>query len=273
MSKLLPMLVGWLLSCLAFGGTPTRPSFESASRWSVEEERLAYRMKWGIIHVADARTETQFIESGGRRFLAIRIRVKTTPFVAHIFPLNDYVESLVDPETFLPVQYEQKLKEGRDFRHEIVRFDHAKRKAYWKNVTKGREGEFEIQPDTRDVVSFMWYIRTRGVRTLYAEEALKFTVVVDNQVYDLSIRGQRYEDIRLPLVGRFKALRLEPVAKFGQIFVRKGRIWLWISDDARCVCAKMAVRLKVCSLKGYLVSVTGGEQDIWSSPGPGRGRR
>lgn len=228
-------------------------------------EKLSYKVSWGVVHVGDAATQTEWVESGGRRLLSIRMYARTTSLVARLYPVNDYAESLVDPVTFLPVRYEQKLSEGGKDRHEVVRFDHAARKAYWESKTKGKK-EFEIAPDTRDIVSFMYYMRTKGAAALAKEKKQTFSVVVDDTIYDLTVKDPHREAVRLPRFGRVKSVRFEPEAKFGQIFIRRGRMWMWVSEDPRCLTTRMSARLAVASLRAILVSVEGPGDDFWVRP-------
>lgn len=235
------------------------------SVWTPAEETLLYRVYWGIFRVGNARTETEWVEHDGKRLLAIRMLVKSNAFVARLYPVDNYVESLVDPDTFLPVRYVQRLWEGRARRHEITEFDRVAGKARWRSLTKGREKEYDIEPDTRDIVSFMFYMRTRGTAALHSEKNLHFSVLVDDKVYDLTVTKTRYEKVRVRGFGTVRVLRLEPLARFGQVFVRRGRMWLWISDDERCLCTTMAAKVPLARVKAHLVGVRGGAPgDFWT---------
>ncbi len=91
----------------------------------------------------------------GRRLLAIRARIQTVSVLDKIFPVDDFLESVVDPQTFLPLRFTRRLSEGPLPLHEVTTFDHAALQAHWKHLLrKGFEQDFAIEADTRDADQF-----------------------------------------------------------------------------------------------------------------------
>ena len=80
--------------------------------WFPVGEKLVYRLYWGIIPVGTCEMCTQWIEVEGKTLLSIKATAKTTYVVSKIYPVDDYIETRVNPATFLPVEYVQKLREG-----------------------------------------------------------------------------------------------------------------------------------------------------------------
>jgi len=231
--------------------------------WFPVGEQLSYRMYWGVIPVGSCDMATKWVEQGGRNLLSITAVAKTTYVVSKIYPVDDFIESIVDPETFLPVRYTQIMHEGRRVRNDIVNFSHSNNVAYWQsakqNVTNAVK-EIEIGPDTRDVLSLAYFMRSKGLDVGQTE---KFRVLVDDKIYDLSITGLKYEEMKVEDFGTVKCLVVEPKAKFGEIFVRKGRVILWFSEDGRHICTRMEGKLTFANLKAILGGVSGPGDDAW----------
>ncbi|MBM4149455.1 MAG: DUF3108 domain-containing protein [Lentisphaerae bacterium] len=233
-----------------------------AQLWFPIGERIEYRLYWGVIPVGEAELWTEWAEQDGRRLVALRGRAKSNRFLSRIFPVDDYVESLVDPVTFLPVRYTQKLSEGRHFRHDVFVFDHGNCKAAWTSKITGEQQEVQIDMDTRDVLSFAYFMRKQGFSAGRTE---RYRVVVDEKVYDLELYGAADQKVEVGDFGEVTALKVEPRASFGGIFLRGGRVMLWFSNDDRHICVRMAGVIPVATAKATLVDVSGPGSEKWKS--------
>lgn len=223
-------------------------------------ERLTYGLYWGVIPVGEAVMESTWIEENGRRLLCLVSTAKSGRVLSGIYPLDDYVKSVVDPVTFLPVRYEQRLHEGRHVRHDIVTFDREKLVAHWRSELNGRTNDIPILKDTRDVVCLSYYMR---MQTYTGQEKLSFQVLVDDKLYALNVSFEGKEKLKVDGHGSVPCFKLEPVAKFGAIFVRKGKVNLWFSEDNRHICTRMSGKVPVASVKAILTAVTGDADAPW----------
>ena len=131
-----------------------------ASLWFPVGEEITYTIYWGRIPVGRSVASSAWVEGDdGERLLAIRFRTKTNKVLSTIYPVDDFIETQVDPKTFLPVQFTKKLSEGRYHCHEITRFDHDAGTAHYYDELDKRSKEYEIDPETRDLISFMYAMR------------------------------------------------------------------------------------------------------------------
>ena len=256
------LLIQTLLLMIAW----SPPAQAAAKRfWFPVGEKLLYRLYWGIIPVGWAELSTEWVREGAGQLIALRVAARTSSIVDMIYPVDDFIESVVDPETFLPLRYVQRLREGRHVRDDQIIFNHKGRKAHWKSGIDGRTGEIEIAPDSRDVLCLIYYMRSKGFACGQKE---KFRVLVDNKLYDLEVTGLKQEEVSVQDFGKVQCLKVEPKAKFGEIFVRKGHIRIWFSEDDRHICTIMTGKIPVVSVKAILVGVEGPGDDFWS-----KGRR
>ncbi|MFC1498593.1 DUF3108 domain-containing protein [Verrucomicrobiota bacterium] len=228
--------------------------------WFPVGEKLIYKLYWGVIPVGQAEFSSEWIEENGKQFISLKGRARTGKVVSKIYPVDDFIESVVDAESFLPIRYIQKLKEGRHVRHDKITIDHKSGMACWESKLSQTNRVMKIDGDSRDILSFVYYARSKGYESGQHE---KFRVLVDDKIYDLEVTGLSHETRKVKGYGKIKCLKVVPEAKFGEIFVRKGRVQMWFSDDKRRVCVRITAKLKVASLKAILVGVEGPGKDIW----------
>lgn len=223
-------------------------------------EVLIYDLYWGIIPVGTAEISSEMVETNGAKFLVLKAKAKTNYVVAKLYPVDDYVESTVDPATFLPVRYTQRLREGRHKRDDEIVFDHKKKTAHWEKAGGTNKMDIAINEDTRDVLSLYYFARSKPYKK---GEKEKFAVVVDNKLYDLDLDGIGEENMSVGDYGKMKCMQVEPKAKFGAIFVRKGKVNLWFSSDKRQVCVRMVGKVPVANVRAVLAEVSGPGDDLW----------
>lgn len=220
--------------------------------WFPVGEKLTYRIYWGMFQVGITTATTGWIEEGGRTLLAIRFRTRTNRLIEKLYPVDDFLEAIIDPVTFLPVRFTKQLKEGRYRADETTEFDHARGVARWRSNMTDKKKTFDIEPDTRDVISFMYFMRSRPLKV---GDTVHARVMADEKLYDLYVNVRRRENLKLPEMGRRQSVKLEPEAAFNGLFVRKGKLWMWVSDDKDRFCTKLSAKVPVASVSLWLSKV------------------
>lgn len=220
--------------------------------WFSVGEKITYRIYWGIIPVGESVASTEWVEADGRQMLAIRFRTKTNKVLSSIYPVDDLIESIVDPTTFLPIQFTKRLSEGRYRCDEVTRFDHKAGKATMTRKGRERIKEYEIEPDTRDIASFMYYMRAKE---LEPGETREYRVMADEEIYDVFVNTLKIEKVKTVNGDRIESLKMEPEASFDGLFVRSGKMWMWVSRDDQRIMTKMVAKVPVASIKLILDKV------------------
>lgn len=223
-------------------------------------EELIYKVYWGFIPVAKTRIATRWVERDGRLLLNIRYRTRSNKVIATLYPVDDRLEALIDPDGFLPVEFVKNMREGRHHYHEVTTFDFQNNLARWEDKKGKKVEEFPIDADTRDIVSFMYYMRAARLKPGQTRE---FRVMADERIYDLTLKAGKSEKVKVNRFGRVSCLKVEPEAQFDGLFVRKGKVTLWISDDERYLCTRLVGSVPVASIKVCLVEVHGPGDDAW----------
>lgn len=212
-------------------------------------QQLRFRIYWGIIPVAETRVSVERVDYEGCEAAAIRVKTRSNAVVEKIYPVDDLIESIVDPRSLLPWRFTKKLSEGRYRCHEVTEFDRGRGRARWRSLLSGRTKEYPIEHDTRDLVSFMFSLRAAR---FVPGRRYHYQVMADEKIYDLWVKVLRREEVRLLDGTRIECLRLEPEAAFQGLFVRKGKMWIWVTAKPPLVVARVVARVPVASVKMIL---------------------
>lgn len=255
-------LAAALLILSAFG---TAEADERPELWFPVGERLTYKVYWGIFPVAETRVTNEWIEEEEgeekRILLAIKVTTKSYALLDTIYPVNDFIESVVDPVTFTPLRFSRRLSEGRYRLNEVTTFNHKKLTAHWKHLIKNDAKDFAIESDTRDLLSFMYFMRSQKFEP---NRTYQYRLMADEKLYDLYVNTKNYVQLNISKFGFVRSLYIQPEAKFQGFFVRVGRLQTWISDDKRCLCVKAIAKAPVIgTIKLLLDKVEGPGDDFW----------
>lgn len=224
-------------------------------------EELTYNITWNGLPIAWARAVTQMDTFEGREVLAMRITVNTFSFFDPICKVEDFYEGLIDPETFLPIRFEQNLKQRNYRRHDVTTFDYQTLQAHYLHVVKGKTKDYKIEPNARDILSYMYFMRS----VLLAENSeTHYRVMSDEKIYDLFVKAFKTEPVDLPHYDReIPCLTIKPEAMFDGLFVRKGKATVWISRDPRHLLTYAKVSTPFGRVSLTLHEVNGPGNDFW----------
>ena len=249
-------------SIFAENEPPGRPWEESPPElWFPVGEAIDYEVFWGLFTVGEATATAEWLNREGRRLLSLKLRAKTNGLVEKLYPVEEYLETVLDPATFLPLSFEKVSSEGKRKYHEMTTFDHAAKKGVWRSLLKDKRQEFDIEADTRDLMGLMYWIRKEPIR---AGETRQYRVMTDEKLYELSVEAGKTERVALENYGKVACIKMEPKGKFNGMFVRKGRMWLWLSDDERYTICRAVASVPVASIKIMLKNVRGPGDDFWT---------
>jgi len=224
-------------------------------------EELIYKIAWSGIPIAWSKAVTQMDTFEGRPVIAMRITVNTFSFFDHICKVDDFYEGLIDPETSLPVRFERKISEGNYRRHDITTFNYETLTAHNIHLPKGKTKDYKIEPDARDIPSYMYFMRSVS---LEENKDTRYRVMSGEKTYDLFIKAFGIEPIELPHYDReIPCLVIKPEAMFDGLFVRKGKATVWISRDPRHLLTYAKVSTPFGRVSVTLNEVRGPGTDFW----------
>lgn len=250
-----------------------------------EGERLVYDVTWLGIRAGQATMEIRdAVQIKGERAIHLVTTAQSSPLVSKIYPVNDRSESYLGLEPMRALRFEKHLREGR-YRHDSqTDFDHHGGVATFryldfgpvpKGITRLEEAEkygryvvqeFPLSPGALDELSVLYYVRTLP---LLSGTTVRAKVFASKKNWELEVRVQGRETLDTVL-GRRETLVVEPLLKFEGIFQQKGRVIVWLSDDAERIPVQMRSEIKVGSFVSRLTRrEAGGGQASLAAPGTG----
>lgn len=241
------------LLCVLLVDAEVPPTEEAGNLWFPVGEELHYSAYWGVIPAGDLAIGSSWISANGRKLIQLTATVKTKPFVSMIYRVDDYVESLVDPQTFLPLYYYERLHEGKKHTEYSVSFDHAAGRAMCSDLKRGTSRVVPIETHTRDLLSFIYYA---GAKTFRVGDEERLAAFVSGKVYELVLVCVAAEEVKTRLLGVQHCLKMEPRAEFGEVFSHGGRMYVWVTAGARKICPRVVVDLPVANLRATLTGLT-----------------
>ncbi|MFC1568871.1 DUF3108 domain-containing protein [bacterium] len=194
-------------------------------------EMLEFQIGWKLFKAGTATmTVGDTVWNENRSCYQIKTTANSSSVIDVFYKVRDKVESIIDQDGFFPWKFKKQLREGTFRRDRFTLFDPYQKMAFVKKDT------VNIPLYVQDVLSSFYY-----VRTLPLEVGKHFDIdnISDKKVYPLRILVHKKEQVKVP-AGKFNCIVVEPVLRGEGLFNQKGRLVIWLTDDAR----KMPVMMK-----------------------------
>ena len=213
-------------------------------------EQLTYEISWlnitagtAVMAVSDAGMD------GGRPLAKLITTAQSRPAITKFFPVDNRVESIVDPATLFPEHLFFKRREGKK-KEDIEYAFHQKEGTV--TVIKGGESEtFEMPPGTQDVISCLYFARS-GL-SFQPGASLIMNVFHDKKNRKLEARVEEIETVSGPW-GEVEAARVLVVMPFQGLFLNQGNIRVWFTNDERRIPVRMKAKVIIGSIVADLVN-------------------
>ncbi len=173
-----------------------------------EYEKLTYTIKWLGIAVGTLTSSLRGTEQiDGRDAYVLEAVFKTNGFCSKIFPVNDRYVSYVDKEQLRTLRHEVYRREGRYKKDAITVFDHAKGKAYFRNLLDKTEKVFDIPEGVHDFLSAQYFFRSLPLKV---GDKIRYTVSTNEKNYQVVVMVKSQAAVKLGALGKKKALLIQP---------------------------------------------------------------
>jgi hypothetical protein len=212
-------------------------------------------MRFSYLHLTAGRA-TMRVESdvnGGQAVFRFVSVANSEGFFAWLtrFRVKDRTDAWWQPDSGCSLGIEKHLREGRAVRDQVVTILPAAGIADVRDP-KIAQTRFDIGPCTLDVLSAFFVIRQRGVSE---QQPLLLPVFDNGKRYVLRVRFLAREllDLPPPFGKKTRTIVVEPeLAEGTGLFVKKGRLKVWLTDDARRVPVRMRTRVAIGAVSGDL---------------------
>ena len=220
-------------------------------------EKLTYQIFWGPFVVGRATLEVAGIEpADGHNCYHLVARAKTSGLINLLFPVDSLAESWLDCDGLFARRYTEDRTEGTHHRIGEAHYDYARKETVITNRLNGRARHYHLNQPVQDVISSIYVVRTRK---LMLDSEQTFTISAASTNYTVIVHPDQRKAIWVHPLGDTQALRIEPMPTLTIISANKGRMWFWMSDDARRLPLLVSTELKLGNAKLVLFSIGTGK--------------
>jgi Protein of unknown function (DUF3108) len=213
-------------------------------------EQLTYEISWlnitagtAVMAVSGAGTD------GGRPLAKLITTAQSRPAITTFFPVDNRVESIVDPATLLPEHLTFKRREGK--KKEDIEYTFHQKEGTVTVVKGGTTETLEMPPGTQDVISCLYYARSE--LSLQPGSFLTMNVYHDKKNRKVDVHVEEIEIVSGPW-GEVETARVLVVRPFQGLFLNKGNIRVWFTNDDRRIPVRMKAKVIIGSIVADLVS-------------------
>ncbi len=209
-------------------------------------ERLTYHVSWLNLVAAIAVMEVGRVEGQGGRILAKLVgTAQSTPIITKFFPVDNRVESELDLDTLVPEHMTFRRREGK--KKEDIEYVFHQKQGTVTAVRGGTTESLSIPAGTQDIISCLYYTRT--VLPPKPGASLKMNVYHDKKNRPVEVRVEGLETLE-GLWGKAETVKVRVIMPFHGLFMNKGDIHVWVTNDER----KTPVRMKAKVVLGSIVA-------------------
>jgi hypothetical protein len=261
-------LIVCAVGCLLMADTAASAPAPDTGRVFREGERLVYDVTWMGIKAGQATLEVRgVVPVDGQSAYHLVTTAQSAPFISAFYRVDDRTESYLGVNPPRALRFEKHLREGH-YRHssftvydhdgKVVRYRYLDFSPVPKGISNLEEAEkygtykkeeYALAPSALDELSVLYYVR--GL-PLVEGHTVQAKVFASRKNWDLEVRVLGRETLDTVL-GQRDTLMVEPLLKFEGIFQQKGRVIVWLTNDADRIPVLMKSEIKIGSFVSTLV--------------------
>jgi hypothetical protein len=205
-------------------------------------ETLVYSAEWRLIHAANARLTWGSSQAASDPGWQAHLTLESVGMVSRLYRVNNEYSSVLNGKLCVDSTF-LKANEGNRRRETRVTFDSSRKKAsveerdLVKNSVSTKE--IDIVPCEHDVIGALYQLRTMK---LEPGQSMQIPVSDGKKAVLARVEAQERETIKTDL-GRFKTIRYEAYLFNNVLYRRRGRLFVWLTDDDRRLPVQIRVRL------------------------------
>ena len=175
---------------------------------------------------------------------------RSNRLISLFYPVNDVVETYMDTTVLYPYRYRSRQQEGAYSSDKEILFDREKNMAtFIKHKDGGETHTSEVPPMVQDPLSVVYFFRTLP---LEIGKDVSMDVYDGNKNWTLVIQVLKKEKVWTP-AGAFNTIKIKALIKFEGLFVNKGDVLIWFTDDASRTPVMMESKIKIGHVTAMLI--------------------
>lgn len=204
-------------------------------------ERLTYDIEWRLIHAGTVVVDAQ--KSSGR------VKLESAGLVSTLYKIDDaygvtYDVSEKNAEPFCATSTTLDSQEGKRHHETRVTFDRTRNRAAFleRDVQRNavlHSSEVATPNCVHDVLGALISLRGLGLKP---GQSAQMPVSDGRRAASVKVEAQEREEIKTSTT-TYKTIRCETFLMNGVVYSRKGRVFVWLTDDARRLPVQIQMRM------------------------------
>jgi Protein of unknown function (DUF3108) len=220
-------------------------------------ETLTYRISWSNIVTAGTAVMEVVGDKmpSGRKVLRFIASTHSVGVVDAVYPVNDRVESIFDPQIMQSLSFSLSENHGKRTRRRSLTFDHTGRTVV-SRLNNDPPQTLTIPDPVQDALSSLFYLRTRKDFTIGRTHVIE--VHDSGKNWSVEVQTLAREKVKTP-AGEFDTIKVKTFPKYEGVFMNKGEIFIWLTDDSRKIPVLMKSTIAIGSIMSTLTDMKLGE--------------
>ena len=211
-------------------------------------EKFVYYIYWSGIRAGMATFDFENTADG----VTIKTRATSASFISIFYKVDDIAQSVLYRDGY-PSVYTLKIREGRHKRDKATHFEkklvNSLQKVIYKNLIDNETKEFNLEKQAFDPLSGFYNIRKRQLKAGHSEY---LDIFDSKKLWSVEVQVIGKERVSTP-AGEFDTILIKPLMQSEGIFMRKGEIYIWLTDDDKKIPVMIKSEVKVGSFVAKLV--------------------
>jgi len=190
---------------------------------------------WGVLNtdVGTVTLEISERNKGGIPLFQATGRIQTARFFNAFFRVDDYYESHFRQTNLRPTYFMRDVHEGKYTIQNYYHYntDHSINARIIRKDGSIQDTLLPGRVCTFDFITLFYFLRNLEFKNMKPGDISPISFAIDEEVYDLYLRFDGRDEIRIQGIGTFRCLKFSAQTVAGVVFDGKEELRFWISDD------------------------------------------
>ena len=232
---------------------PIKPRIEALRPGEI----LTYDVSWSDIVTAGI--AVMEIKEGtlpdGKQVLRFIVTTHSAGMVDKFYRVNDRLESVFDPKIMQSLTLSLDASHGKKKRRRELVFDHVQ-KTVVSRLNDDPPETIIIPDQVQDALSSLYYLRTRDDLIVGTTIVIPVHDSGKNWSVEVQILGR---DNVTTSAGKFTTIKVRTFPTYEGVFMSKGEIFIWLTDDSRRIPVLMKSTISIGSIVSTLRKIEPGK--------------
>lgn len=207
------------------------------------ETALNFGVEWRLVHAGNIRLSWE--PKGSPTAGEANLKVESEGVVARLYKVDNRYRAAM-AENYCAISAGLHVEEGNRRRETSVNYDRERKKAFFleRDLIKNAvisERNVDIPACVHDVVGGLMALRTKKIEL---GQSINLPISDGKKFAEVKVTALDKEVVRTP-AGTFQTTRHEVFLMNNVIYGRRGRVFVWLTDDDRRLPVQIRVRLQI----------------------------